>query len=308
MVNAASVENLGTAEVVDTPPTPQDSVVNEVSANSVSTETASVLDATEIVDPLVDFDASRIKDIPSVKALLEATTKNVEARQAESYRQRTLAVETESRRQADVAAYERQQQELDQIDHGAAVDALYGVLNSVIDEDLDPDARQRLQQQLPYLGEMAEVLQRSTRTRNDQEQLEIANAYLMQRYPQYRIPPEAVTRFDAALARGDFQARQSILLSIVADAAVLAAAPKVRAEAIKEIKAEAEKTLKLYKQQSSERAAGANDRPTPVNGRPANIGNYRTLAEVAVAHTQGLLTNAQVRAYRAMPRTQMPEY
>lgn len=308
MVSAASTENLDTAETGDTSPTPQVPVVNEVNVDSVSTEIAGILDATETVDPLADFDDERIKVLPSVKALLEATTKNVEARQAESYRQRTLVAEAEFRRQADIASYERNKQELDQIDNGSAVQALYGVLNSVIDRDLDPDAQQRLQQQLPYLAEMAESLQRSTRTRNDREQLESTNAYLMQRYPQYRIPPEAVTHFDSALARGDFQSRQSILLSIVADAAVSAAAPKLRAEAIKEIKAEAEKTLKLQKQQSSERTAEANDRPTPVNGRPANIGTYKTLAEVAVAHTQGLLTNAQVRAYRAMSRTQMPEY
>ena len=309
MVNAAPVESQDTAVYDDAPPEPQLGAANpEVSAEPVATETASAFDETEIVDPLADFDINSVKNLPSVKALLEATTKDVEARQAESYRQKALTAETEARRQADIAAYQRNQQELTEIDNGSAVNALYGVLNSVIDHDMDPDARQRLQSQLPILGQMAQQLQRSTQTRNDQQQMVSTNEYLMDQFPDYRIAPEVVAKFDSALTRGDFKARQAILLDIVRDAAVAAATPRLRAEAIKEVKAEAEKTLKLQQQQASERTSEANGRPTPVNGRPANIGTYRTLAEVAVAHMNGQLTNAQVRAYRAMPRDQMPEY
>lgn len=309
MVNAAPVESLDTAAYDDAPPEPQLGAADpEESAEPVATETASAFDETEIVDPLADFDVASVKNLPSVKALLEATTKDVEARQAESYRQKALTAETEARRQADLAAYQRNQQELTEIDNGSAVNALYGVLNSVIDHEMDPDAVQRLQAQLPTLGQMAQQLQRSTQTRTDQQQMVGTNEYLMDRFPDYRIAPDVVAKFDSALTRGDHKARQSILLDIVSDAAVAAATPKLRAEAIKEVKAEAEKTLKLQQQQSSERTSEANGRPTPVNGRPANIGTYRTLAEVAVAHMNGQLTNAQVRAYRAMPRDQMPEY
>lgn len=309
MVNAAPVDSLDTATYDDAPPEPQLGAADpEESAEPVATETASALDETEIVDPLADFDVASVKNLPSVRALLEATTKDVEARQAESYRQKALTAETEARRQADLAAYQRNQAELTEIDNGSAVNAMYGVLNSVIDHDMDPDARQRLQSQLPILGQMAQQLQRSTQTRNDQQQMASTNEYLMEQFPDYRIAPEVVSKFDSALTRGDYKARQSILLDIVRDAAVAAATPKLRAEAIKEVKAEAEKTLKLQQQQSSERTAEANGRPTPVNGRPANIGNYRSLAEVAVAHMNGQLTNAQVRVYRAMPRDQMPEF
>jgi hypothetical protein len=309
VVNAAPVESLDTASYDDAPPEPQLGADDpEESVEPVATETASALDETEIVDPLADFDLSRVKSLPSVRALLEATTKDVEARQAESYRQKALTAETEARRQADLAAYQRNQQELTDIDNGSAVNALYGVLNSVIDHDMDPDAIQRLQSQLPILGQMAQQLQRSTQTRTDQQQMAGTNEYLMDKFPDYRIAPDVVSKFDAALTRGDYKARQAILLDIVSAAAVAAAAPKLRAEAIKEVKAEAEKTLKLQQQQSSERTSEANGRPTPVNGRPANIGTYRTLAEVALAHMNGQLTNAQVRVYRAMPRDKMPEY
>ena len=309
MVNAAPIESLDTASYDDAPPEPQLGADDpEESVEPVATETASALDETEIVDPLADFDLSRVKSLPSVRALLEATTKDVEARQAESYRQKALTAETEARRQADLAAYQRNQQELTDIDNGSAVNALYGVLNSVIDHDMDPDAIQRLQSQLPILGQMAQQLQRSTQTRTDQQQMAGTNEYLMDKFPDYRIAPDVVSKFDAALTRGDYKARQAILLDIVSAAAVAAAAPKLRAEAIKEVKAEAEKTLKLQQQQSSERTSEANGRPTPVNGRPANIGTYRTLAEVALAHMNGQLTNAQVRVYRAMPRDKMPEY
>ena len=309
MVNAAPVDSLDTAAYDDAPPEPQLNAADpEESAEPVATETASALGETEIVDPLADFDVASVKNLPSVRALLDATTKDVEARQAESYRQKALTAETEARRQADLAAYQRNQAELTEIDNGSAVNAMYGVLNAVIDHDMDPDARQRLQSQLPILGQMAQQLQRSTQTRNDQQQMASTNEYLMEQFPDYRIAPEVVSKFDSALTRGDYKARQSILLDIVRDAAVAAATPKLRAEAIKEVKAEAEKTLKLQQQQSSERTAEANGRPTPVNGRPANIGNYRSLAEVAVAHMNGQLTNAQVRVYRAMPRDQMPEF
>ena len=273
MVNAAPVDSLDTAAYDDAPPEPQLGAADpEESAEPVATETASALGETEIVDPLADFDVASVKNLPSVRALLEATTKDVEARQAESYRQKALTAETEARRQADLAAYQRNQAELTEIDNGSAVNAMYWVLNAVIDHYMDPDARQRLQSQLPILGQMAQQLQRSTQTRNDQQQMASTNEYLMEQFPDYRIAPEVVSKFDSALTRGDYKARQSILLDIVRDAAVAAATPKLRAEAIKEVKAEAEKTLKLQQQQSSERTAEANGRPTPVNGRPANIG------------------------------------
>lgn len=307
VIETAPVESQVTATEAEAPPAQLIAAV-EAPPEPLETETESAPAETEIeVDPLAEFDADKVRALPSVKAILDATTKDVEARQAESYRQKTLAAEAEAERKANAAAYARQQEELAAVDNGSALDALYKALDATIDRSVDPDARDRLQAQLPALGEMAKSLTRTTQARIDRTYVDATNEYLTAQYPEYRIAPEIVAKFDAALARNDFKARHSILLDIVKDAAVSAAAPKLRADAIRDVKAEAEKTLKLQQQQSSERAATAQAGPTSVAGRPAAVGNYRDRLEVARAHMDGHLTNAQAKAYYDLPLSQLPE-
>jgi hypothetical protein len=307
--DTATIESQATALEAEAPPVEPQLIAatDEAPLTPVETETASAPEETETVDPLAEYDPDKVRALPSVKAILDAATKDVEARQAESYRQKAQAAEAEAERKANAAAYARQMEELAAVDNGAAVDALYRALDATIDRGVDPDARERLQAQLPALGEMAKTLTRTTQARIDRTYVDATNQYLSEQYPEYRIAPETVAKFDQALARNDFKGRHAILLDIVKDAAVAAAAPKLRADAIRDMKAEAEKTLKLQKQQADERAASANAGPTAVAGRPAAVGTYRTRLEVATAHANNLITNDQARAYYALPESQLPE-
>ncbi len=306
--DTAEAPSLDTAPTEPTTPETQLGAGTEATTEpTLGTETASTEGETETVDPLAEYDAAKVRELPSVKALLEATTRDVEARQAESYRQKAQAAEEAASRKANAEAYQRNQAEVQAVDQGSAMSALYQALEATVNKSIDPDARERLNAEIPKLREMAQTLTRSTQTRLDNAALVATNEYLRDNFEDYRIAPEVVAKFDAALTRGDFKARHAILLDIVKEAAVAAATPKVKADAVRELKAEAEKTLALQKQQASEKASTANGRPTAVAGRPAMVGNYRTRLEVATAHVAGQLSNEQARAYYSLPLSQLPE-
>lgn len=289
------------APVVETQPLGTESVTAPVETDSARAD-----EATETVDPLADIDEELVKTSPKVKALLEATEKSVAARTEESHRQQLEQARKAESERAEQEAYARRVAEVDQVQQGAIVSTLYQVLDEVAYGD--PEARARLQQNLPKLQEMAQALNRTTATRLDRENVDTLNAFLTQKFPDYRVPPEQVSAFDAALAKGDFASRRQIELDLAVQAGIESERSKMRTEIARELKAEAEKQLANERTKAQEQAATSRTTSTTVAGQPTSVGTYRTLQEVAAAHMAGELTNAQVRYYRSLPREQMPEF
>ena len=81
----AESEGLDNAETeFDAPPLDE----TEIAPDAESTESASTGDETETDDPLASLDADTLRKHPKIAELLEATTRDVEARKEESARQR----------------------------------------------------------------------------------------------------------------------------------------------------------------------------------------------------------------------------
>lgn len=278
----------------------------EIVSAAPGTETGSANETTETEDPLATFDEATLKASPRLKALLEATTKDVEARKEESFRQKSEAQQKVAEEKATRDAYAAQLAQVDAEDRGAVLQTLYETFDSIIDPDMDPDARERLTAKIPTLQAMAQTIQQTTRTRIDRQYVNELNAVLQADFPNYRVPPDDVSKFDSALARGEFKERFRMIAKIIQDATKEREIPSLREGLVKELKAEQETEQKLDKDRQAE--ASSNVKPTTVSGRPAAIGNYRNLNEVAAAHVRGELTNTQVLAYRAMTRSQMPEF
>ena len=258
------------------------------------TETATADGQTETVDAPSEDEEPLSRE--RVNAMIEAAKRDTAAGIEGRHKQEVAAAQAAAEAKAAEAAYKQRLSEAAEVDNGAAVNALYDALNNVIDVEIDPTAIQRLQAQLPALGQMAQQLTRSTQTRIDRTYVDATNEYLTQNYPDYRIVPDVVSKFDAALVKGDFKARHGILLDIVKDAAITAATPQIRRTAAADLKKEADAALALQRQQSAERAANQNGGPTAVAGRPANVGgNYTTRREIDAAHVAGQITNAQRR-------------
>lgn len=285
-------------------------LTTESAATADGTETATLGGATDSPDLLADFDEEIIKSSPRYKALkdaeIAAAVTSAEARQAESFRQRQETAEREAKANADAAAYSRNQAELDAVEQGSIAQTLYGLGAKLAQTATVEEANALLQAEWPTLQGMAATVQRTANLRHDRLYLDATNAYLADQFPTYAIPPELVGRFDAALRAGDYGGRQKVLAEIIRDAVVKTEVPRERTKIAADLKKEAEAELKLTRDRAAEQTATGAARPTAVNGRaPAAGRQFTTRLEVAVAHSQGELTNAEARSWyaRGLPET-----
>lgn len=299
VVDTAAPVSLDTAPpAVETQPLGTESV-----APAVETDSASTDEATETADPLAEFDDELLKGSPKVKALLDATEKSVTARSEESHRQQLEQARKAEAERATQEQYAQRLKEVDEVQTGSIVSQLASVIDEVAYGD--PEARTRLQANMPKLREMAEVLNRTTATRLDRDNVDTLNSFLTSKYPDYRIPPDKVSAFDAALAKGDFATRRQIELDLAGDARLESERQTMRASLARELKADAEQQLANERTKAQEAAATTRGGPTTVAGRPAAARDFQTLRQVDEARVAGQITNADVRRFRAMG---LPEF
>lgn len=279
------------------------SPIETTPASLTETATASAPEPTATVDPLGDLEEEAVRRSPRIKALLEAHARDVTAGVEGKHKQELEATQKAADERAQSEQYQRRLAEVNEVQQGSIVNTLASVIDEVAYGD--PEARQRLQANLPKLREMAETLNRTTATRLDREAVDTTNAYLTSQFPDYRIKPEQVSAYDAALARGDFKARRELEFQIVGDAAIEAEVGKRVDSRMREVRAEAEKQLENQRTRDAEATATTRGAPTTINGRPAASRQFQTLREVDAARVAGQITNADVRRFRAMG---LPEF
>lgn len=282
-------------------------LLGETAPAELQTETDLAPETTETADPLADIDDEIIKQSPKVRAAIEAAEKSLEARKEESFRQRQEKAAADAKAQADAEAYQRNLLEAQEVERGSIQQALEKALVDSVDLDIDPQAVQRLKAQLPVLNAAAQQLTRATQMRNDRQYVDAANGLLQSKYPDYRIPQELVQRFDAALHKGDFTARMTVLGEIIEDAAVTQRIPKERESIAKQVRAEAQANARLEAQRQAEASANSGTRPTSVSGRGASSRSYQTKSQITQAFRDDLLSGGKeeylqlLRAHRDLP-------
>lgn len=273
------------------------SPIETTPAPLTETATASAPEPTATVDPLGDLEEEAVRSSPRIKALLEAHARDVTAGVEGKHKQELEATQKAADERAQSEQYQRRLAEVNEVQQGSIVNTLASVIDEVAYGD--PEARQRLQANLPKLREMAETLNRTTATRLDREAVDTTNAYLTSQFPDYRIKPEQVSAYDAALARGDFKARRELEFQIVGDAAIEAEVGKRVDSRMREVRAEAEKQLENQRTRDAEATATTRGGPTTINGRPAATKQYQSRQEIAADHAAGRLDNATARALYA---------
>lgn len=254
-------------------------------------------------DPLADFDDDSLTNSQRVKALLDAqiekTAKDVEARVRESERQKSEAALKSREREFNAQQRARQIQEAEAAERGGVYQGLVSLVDSIVDHEADPEAKNRFGQKLPQLQGIANQIAQAAAVRQDTLSVALVNQHLQANFPEYRIEPNTVAEFNDALNRGDFAKRQEITYQLVADAAVKAKESSLRETIVKEIKAQTEKDAKLAQERANSTTAKGQGGPTNVAGSSTGTTNSQKYLSMTAAQIADLSDAELERAVAA---------